>query len=563
MRGEKGSIMRRYTWRMSVIMMLSLVFLFGCSPKDKDKTSDDNFEETADVTEEEIDEDVKASVEMDEGNEIDHAMEVQEKSDGTYETDPEYSTEDTNYDSNFNLLIEAEDASFTGKVREERIQDGYTGSGYLTGIESEKDTITFRIAVPGNGAYDLNFRSVGNTGYKENNIYIDGELIGVAKIDGDEFADSILERVYLDAGEHEITMKKSWGWILLDYLTVNASGPADKSIYDVSSELVDPKATDSAKRLMQYMADTYGEYVISGQYGNGGINGNEFKAIHQASGKYPAMLGVDFIEYTPSRVAFGAQGKDVEYAIAFDEEGGIVTFCWHWNAPEPYLYNTGDQPWWSGFYTRATNIDLKKIMDGNDPEGYDLLLRDIDVIAEQLKVLQKADIPILWRPLHEASGGWFWWGASGPEAYIELYQLLFDRLTNYHGIHNLIWVWNGQNREWYPGDEFVDIVGTDIYPGERVYGSQASNFNELVEWNGDKNKIIALTENGCIFDPDLAFRDNAIWSYFGTWSGEFITLNSTDTLSEKYTETDMLVKVYTSDKVITLDELPDLKNYGE
>ncbi|MBP1757024.1 MAG: xylanase, partial [Firmicutes bacterium] len=252
----------------------------------------------------------------------------------------------------------------------------------------------------------------------------------------------------------------------------------------------------------------------------------------------------------------------VIYAKKFDQEGGIVTFCWHWNAPEKYLVNTEKTPWWKGFYTEGTNIDLAAIMNGEDPEGYDLLIRDIDTIAFQLKVLQNAEIPILWRPLHEASGGWFWWGASGSEAYIELYQLLYDRLVNYHKIHNLIWVWNGQNKDWYPGDEYVDIVGTDIYPGERVYSSQAANFQKLVDWTGDTRKIVAMTENGCMFDPERAVRDDAMWSYFGTWEGEFLTLNNTYTLSERYTETDMLVKVYNSDRVITLDELPDLRTYG-
>lgn len=49
-----------------------------------------------------------------------------------------------------------------------------------------------------------------------------------------------------------------------------------------------------------------------------------------------------------------------------------------------------------------------------------------------------------------------------------------------------------------------------------------------------------MTENGCLFDPDLAFRDNAVWSYFGTWEGEFVTLNKTYTLNEKYTEKEIV-----------------------
>jgi len=467
------------------------------------------------------------------------------------------------YDPNFELFLEAEDAAVTtGKVRIESTHSGFSGKGYLVGIEGEEDTVTFSVTVPESGFYDLNFISSSYDGYKENNVYVNGKFVGVAKVEGTDFQDSILKRVYLKAGENEIKMTKSWGWIRLDALKVTASSSSGEDIYKVSAKLVDPEATDRAKRLMQYLCDMYGKYIISGQYSDRGINGPEFKAIYHATGKYPAMLGLDFMDYTPSRVAYGTTSKAVEYAIEFDKLGGIVTFCWHWNAPEPYLYNTSENPWWSGFYTKATNINLKAIMNGEDPQGYELLLRDIDEIAKHLKRLQEADVPILWRPLHEASGGWFWWGASGPEAYIKLYRLLFDRLTKVHGIHNLIWVWNGQHPDWYPGDEYVDIIGIDIYPGERIYSPHTSKFFEMAEWPVGR-RIIALTENGCLFDPDLAFRDNAVWSYFGTWSGDFVSLNKTYTLSEKYTEKYMFEKVYNHEKVITLDELPDLKNYGK
>lgn len=127
-------------------------------------------------------------------------------------------------------------------------------------------------------------------------------------------------------------------------------------------------------------------------------------------------------------------------------------------------------------------------MDGEDKEGYDLLMADIDAIAEQLLILKEAKVPVLFRPLHEASGGWFWWGASGPEAYKELYRLLYDRLTNEYGLDNLIWVWNGQDAEWYPGDEYVDIIGEDIYPGERVYQSQIASYLNAATNYSTENK---------------------------------------------------------------------------
>ena len=239
-------------------------------------------------------------------------------------------------------------------------------------------------------------------------------------------------------------------------------------------------------RLMNYLCDMYGRKILSGQYCDGGMYGMENAAIWRATGgKFPAVLGLDLIDYSPSRVENGSVSKATEYAIEYWKAGGIVTLTWHWNAPEKYL--TGI--WYKGFYTDQTNIDLAAIMNGNDAEGYALLLSDIDAIAEQLKVLQDADVPVLWRPLHEASGGWFWWGAQGSEAYVRLYRLLYDRLTNLHGLDNLIWVWNGQDAAWYPGDDVVDIIGEDIYPGERVYAPQTARFMKATQYT-DENKLI-------------------------------------------------------------------------
>lgn len=107
----------------------------------------------------------------------------------------------------------------------------------------------------------------------------------------------------------------------------------------------------------------------------------------------------------------------------------------------------------------------------------------------------------------------------------------------------------------------VDIVGEDIYPGEQVYSSQINKFMEVHEY-ADSNKMVVLSENGCLFDPELAIRDGAMWGYFGTWGGEFVTKSATLNLySEQYTDEEMLKKVYSHENVIVLDELPDLKEY--
>ena len=84
------------------------------------------------------------------------------------------------------------------------------------------------------------------------------------------------------------------------------------------------------------------------------------------------------------------------------------------------------------------------------------------------------------------------------------------------------------------------------------------NWSKQIEYS-DENKIVALTENGCVFDIDAAIASNTKWAWFNTWSGEYVV--SGFSYSEQYTEEEILKKAYDSEYVLTLDELPDLKTY--
>jgi len=278
--------------------------------------------------------------------------------------------------------------------------------------------------------------------------------------------------------------------------------------------------------------------------------------VRTTTGKDPAILSMDLNGYGASRPAGQEKGKTVEYAKQWWEKGGIVEFHWHWTVDEKYC----TKQWWRSFYTDSTNFNLTKALNGQDEYGYEMLLKDIDAIGAALKPLAEADIPVIFRPLHEASGAWFWWGNYGAESYKKLYYLMYDRLKEQWGLNNLIWLWNAQDPEWYVGDGYCDIVGTDIYPGEKVYTSQSSKFFELKDVSPE-GKPVWLSENGCIFDPDLALRDGAMWGCWCVWQGEFVRNTSFLKLSEQYTEKYMLIKAYNHDSVITLDKLPDLKAY--
>jgi len=459
-------------------------------------------------------------------------------------------------------IYEAEDAVMTGGL--ESISETGASGGQVVGKFSEsEDVLTFSVEIPANGSYDLIFNSMGYGGDKTNKVSIDGEYIGTFVTKAEEYNDAVLSKVVLTAGKHEIAITKSWGWIAVDYLKIQVAEAIPDSVYQVSDVLIDPDAIPETKALFSYLCEGYGKQVIAGQVADNGLQGDEFKSIYEVTGKYPAMLGLDMMSYSLARQEMGGNPKVVETALDFAENGGIVTFCWHWNAPNKYLKSGNDEEngnprWWGGFYTRNSTFDIEAVMNGDDPEGKKLLDADIAEIAKQMNRLEEAGVPVLWRPLHEASGGWFWWGAKGAEPYKALYKYLHDQLTNTYGCHNLIWVWNGQNPDWYPGDEYVDIIGEDLYLDKHVYSASAAKFYEILEYSGGK-KMIALTENGVVFDIDNVIAAGTKWAWFNTWNKEFITKNGV--FSDEYTEAHILKKTYQSEYVITLDELPDWDTY--
>lgn len=457
------------------------------------------------------------------------------------------------------VVYEAEQAQLTGTLT---LKTDLKASGWkaVGTFENSDDAITFMVDIPADGVYDFTITAMGIGGSKMNNFLVDGNQLATFGNDALLYNDAVVKGILLKAGQHAVTITPSWGWIYLDKLTVTPAQAIDETVYNVEPVLINPKATENAQKLFAFLCESYGKVTLSGQVCDGGLNGAEFQAIHEVTGKYPAILGLDMMDYSPSRRALGAaQPTAVERAIEFHEAGGIVTFCWHWTADKQYILDgtdaNGNPRWWGAFYSENVTFDLEAVMNGTDAHGKAALDKDIAEIARQLLSLQEAGVPVLWRPLHEASGGWFWWGAKGAVPYKQLWVYLYDQLTNVYGCNNLIWVWNGQHADWYPGDEYVDIIGEDIYADKHVYASQHAKFTELMEY-ASANKIIALTENGVVFDIDQAVENGTRWAWFSTWSGDFVQQNGN--YSEEYTEAHILRKAYDSEYVITLDELPDL-----
>jgi mannan endo-1,4-beta-mannosidase len=440
---------------------------------------------------------------------------------------------------------EAETARLTGNLHVESTVTPFSGAGYVAGFQSSNDNLWFdTVAAPTFGLYELTIGYRSQYGEKKTRVYINGQVLGEVTLTGTQtFAEVAGGKVLLNQGTNVIRIESNWGYYEIDYVKI---APAEKRApHQVDKRLINPNSTVETKALMSFLVDHFGEVILSGQQGM-----PDLPYILNQTGKVPVILGLDFMDYSPSRVEFGATSQATEQGIDWwTNQHGLVTYCWHWNAPKDLL-NTPEQRWWSGFYTSATTFDIAYAMNNPQSEDYALLLRDIDAIAVQLKKLQAANVPVLWRPLHEAEGGWFWWGAKGPEACKALWRLLYDRLTHVHGLNNLIWIWNSVSPDWYPGDAYVDVVSADSYPGPFNYTPQSGTFDRLVELSHNR-KLIAMTENGAIPDPDLLQIYGATWSWFCSWNNSPRNDNSVVHLQ----------KVFTHPFVLTLDELPRVSDY--
>jgi mannan endo-1,4-beta-mannosidase len=312
-----------------------------------------------------------------------------------------------------------------------------------------------------------------------------------------------------------------------------------------------------AQKVMNFLTQIYGVKTISGTVANNAWNTGEADWVYAQTGKYPALNCFDFIHhnYSPSNWINYENTTVVEN---WWNNNGLVAAMWHWCVPEDM---SESNPTKFAFYTDQTNFDVSKINDPASPE-YKLMIKDIDIISGYLKLLQNKNIPVIWRPLHEAAGntnayaggtGWFWWGAKGATSFKLLWKLMFDRMTNYHHLDNLIWVWTsqGNDADWYPGDNYVDIVGRDLYPSTNVHDSQLTEFNKVKAIVSNR-KMIALTECGGIPDPDLMFQKGDTWLWFMPWCGSYTRDDSQN--GAAYWQT-----VMNNSHVITRDQMPDLK----
>ncbi len=348
------------------------------------------------------------------------------------------------------------------------------------------------------------------------------------------------------------------------------------------SKPVSENLNEAGQGVFNYLRSIYGKNIIATQQMMN-IDCHEDLVYYNATGDLPAMKGYDFIFNTGSYRDDYMTREAIEW---HNDTGGLVTFTWHWNVPR----DIDDPDMGSAFYQEEIInwSQINAVTPGT--KEYEQVIHDIDVIAIELQKLESAGVTVLFRPLHEASGGWFWWGVQGRESaenevFQKLWYTIYDRLENYHKLTNLIWVWNGQSKHCYIHPNSYDIAGIDYYADSQNHTACRDQYVKLASLNdhnytqagvegyktledGYNGKMLAMSECGYIPDPADCVATDTMWLYYMIWNGDFVykasgggtaitDFNGTPSPNPDRMTNEMLVEYFGNEAMITYRDLPE------
>lgn len=457
----------------------------------------------------------------------------------------------------FSKSVQAETGAVSGKAKVKSDRKGYKGKGYVTNISTEEDW-SREIELTDSQYYNLTI-TVASDVPCVNGIAVNGKKLQDFSASGSgKFEKVTFKNIYIEKGKTAISVIPVDGGLDVDCLTLTASEDISKLDLTISKPALSNKDSDyNAKALYQYLCESYGKQVLLGQHDTIGTSA-ETDMIYKTTGKYPAIRFGDLMLATEK----DSITTDTEMNIAMDwaSKDGIVGYMWHWATPDDKREYYADQ---TDFDIKKAvtkeNIaelsleDIKKLQkDGKVSKECVAVVQDIDTVSEKLSTLRDEGIAVLWRPLHEASNGDFWWG-NDKEAYKWLWKLMYERQTKYHKLNNLIWVWSAQNADWYVGDEYCDVLSCDVYDD----GNKDAQVNIMLFLQSiSKNKPIAMSECGSFPDIQSIADEKAMWAFIGQWGGNYLMTDDGKLAEENNTAAE-LIKMYNNNLTLTRDKLPD------
>ncbi len=286
--------------------------------------------------------------------------------------------------------------------------------------------------------------------------------------------------------------------------------------FSIAQDLpVDKNATKKTIALYANLKAISGKGVLFGHqdalaYGIGWKEEKNRSDVRDVSGSYPALYGWEV----------GKLGRSISIdSVNFEKmkgwikeayrRGGVNTISWHMDNPA-----TGGDSW-----DKTPAVTM--IIPGG--EKHEFYKQRLDIFADflnDLKVGFGTKIPIIFRPFHEHTGNWFWWGKGNctSEEYIALWQFTVKYLRDVKGIHHLLYSYSTdqfdseeQYLEFYPGDDFVDIIAFDDYHSVNNLQQREKliyRLRTVVELAEARNKVAAFSETGSETIPQADWFTN-------------------------------------------------------
>ena len=276
-------------------------------------------------------------------------------------------------------------------------------------------------------------------------------------------------------------------------------------VFAQNQKPADKLATQETINLYQNLFELKEKGLMFGHedalaYGHGWYGEPGRSDVKDVCGDYPAVYGWEIghlelgDEYSLDSVYFGDIKKWVKTVF---ERGGINTISWHLRNPF-----TGGSSW----DTSSKEVVKSIIPGGEKHELYKTWLNTLSEFLLELKTDDGIFIPILFRPFHEHTGSWFWWGKNlcTVDEYKTLWRFTVNYLQNEKGIHHLLYTYSTDRfqtkeeyLERYPGDDIIDVLGFDLYDRGPDYASSLKNCAEKVTLlAAEKSKIATVSETG-------------------------------------------------------------------
>lgn len=256
--------------------------------------------------------------------------------------------------------------------------------------------------------------------------------------------------------------------------------------------------TPETMALRTWLSTNTQRPAIGAQW-NGGVESIGWEEQTRAGGKSPLVFGIEYYDYGLFEKNLEAREKGARFAIEKYSQGGIITICDH--MPN---FVTGGDAW-----DRKGDALAAVLPGGKAHSEFIHYLDRLAVFLNSLKVNGKA-VPVLFRPLHEMNGAWFWWGDSNSgEQLIRLWQFYHSYLTKEKGVKNALWVWSPnidrsasveRYMAYWPGAAYVDVVGLDGYDNTEMPNianeTMVRSFNAVTSIARKFSLPVAITEVG-------------------------------------------------------------------